>query len=320
MTAAFIYDATGHDREVELDAGLGMRLRRTSLLWIDMERSDETAAEAITARLKLDPRSMQLVQDADGPARLHNFGDYYQLRVVTPPSRGADDGKPLDFIVGKDWLVTAHDSEIEFLQAFREQGKAETQIGAMSSPALAASLLDWHLGSYFDALARIEGAVDKLDEQTLAQAGGRSHLGRMLALRRQVARLRALLSSQRGVFYGLARPDFTLVADNDAAKHLRTLAGRFERAIDEVERGRDLVASSFDLFSSRTAEQTNELVKILTFVTVITGVFAAVAGLMGMNFEASLFKTGNTGFYVVTIGLLLGAFLSGVVARLRGWL
>ena len=115
MTAAFIYDAHGHDREVELNAGLGIRLRRTSLLWIDMERSDETAAEVIAARLKLDPRSMQIVADAEAPARLHNFGGYYQLRVVTPPYRGADSGKPLDYIVGKDWLITAHDGEFEFL-------------------------------------------------------------------------------------------------------------------------------------------------------------------------------------------------------------
>ncbi|HYI42485.1 MAG TPA: CorA family divalent cation transporter, partial [Sphingomicrobium sp.] len=148
----------------------------------------------------------------------------------------------------------------------------------------------------------------------------RTLLGRMVSLRRRVSRLRNLLAGQRGVFYGLSRPDLQAVSESGAASHFKILAGRFERAIDEVEHTRDLVVGSFELFASRTAQQTNELVKVLTFITVILGASAAIASLFGMNFETRFFESGDAGFYV-TIGALVGlAVLATIFARRRRWL
>ena len=125
---------------------------------------------------------------------------------------------------------------------------------------------------------------------------------------------------QRDVFYGLSRPDFALVTDSGAAPFYEALAVRFERAIDEVERSRDLVVGSFELFTSRTGQQTNDLVKILTFLTAIVGFCAAIAGLMGMNFKLAFFETGMFGFALVTGGLLLLGLISVAYARYREWI
>ncbi|HEY0164316.1 MAG TPA: CorA family divalent cation transporter, partial [Sphingomicrobium sp.] len=105
-----------------------------------------------------------------------------------------------------------------------------------------------------------------------------------------------------------------------AAPHFQVLASRFERAIDEVEHTRDLVTGSFELFSSRTGQQTNELVKVLTYLTAVIGFCAAVAGVFGMNFETGFFKSGDFGFYF-TIGMLFAIIIvSAVIARWRKWL
>ena len=98
------------------------------------------------------------------------------------------------------------------------------------------------------------------------------------------------------------------------------LANRFERAIDEVEHTRDLVTGSFELFASRAAQQTNELVKVLTFLTAIIGFCAAIAGIFGMNFETDLFAAGDTGFYVTVAGLLVITLALWLTARRKGWL
>ena len=115
------------------------------------------------------------------------------------------------FIVAERWIVTIHQGEIPSFERFRDQDKAETLIGLLTGQMLAASLLDWHLGDYFDEVSRIESAVDKLDERVLRETASKSLLGRMVALRQRVSRLRAVLVAQREVFYGLSRPDFSLV-------------------------------------------------------------------------------------------------------------
>jgi Mg2+ and Co2+ transporter CorA len=193
-------------------------------------------------------------------------------------------------------------------------------IGLLSPQALAASLMDWHLGAFFDEVSRIEAAVEKLDERVLRETAHKALLGRLVAMRRRVAKLRALLVSQRDVFYGLSRPDFALITDAGATGFYQSLSGRFERALDEVERARDLVTGSFELFTSRSSQLTNDLVKILTFVTAIIGFCAAVAGLFGMNFEVSVFKSGYAGFVAVTSALVLLSLLSVMFARRRQWI
>lgn len=323
---SYLYDAEGRDHKVELSGETLDGLGEQRLLWIDVTGRIPAELKQVAETLELDPASLRVLEKPRHK-RLENFGPYVQLAVETAPTvdtehkgRATQSQVRLDFLIDKAWLLTVHDEEIAFIDDFRSQDHAETMIGSLTTHDLAASLLDMHLEAYFTQIAHIEGLVDKLDEQALTQPSSRSLLGRMVALRRRVSRLRKLLAGQRAVFYGLSRPDLQLLADAGASPHFQVLAARFERAIDEVEHTRDLVTGSFELFASRTAQQTNELVKVLTFLTAIIGFCAAVAGLFGMNFQATLFATGNAGFYATIGFLLLITFILWVTVRWRGWL
>ena len=89
---------------------------------------------------------------------------------------------------------------------------------------------------------------------------------------------------------------------------------------DAVERAREVVVGSIDLFATRAALDTNELVKLLTFLTVVIGFAAAIAGIFGMNFEIPFFKTGQHGFYTVLSLLAAIVLAASVLARRKGWI
>jgi len=337
---AYLYDAEGHDREVPLNAELLEHLHERALLWIDVEGRAEEDIRRAAAPLKLDRTSVGDLLKPRPLPRLDNYGAYLQFSLLVPseavrpssvateapasraessPKSGSGHSR-LDFIVGDNWLLTVHEENLQFLQGFRAQDKAETEIGALSAQALTASLLDWHLESFFKEVSRIELAVDRLDERILAQPSSEDLLERILAIRRRTSRLRRLLVAQRPVFYGLSRPDQTRVAESAAAGLFDALASRFERAVDEVEHTRDLVVGCFELFTSRSAQQTNELVKALTFFTVIIGSAAAIAGVFGMNFDPPFFQSGSIGFFAVTFGLAALALAAWVIGRRRRWI
>jgi LPXTG-motif cell wall-anchored protein len=180
--------------------------------------------------------------------------------------------------------------------------------------------LDWHLEEFFVEVSHIEAAIDDLDERILAAPSEQQVLEDILAIRRRSSRLRRTLMAQRSVFYGLGRPDLGNVVGREGAEAFASLASRFERAVDEAEHTRDLSVGSFELFTSRSAQQTNNLVKALTFFTVIIGTTAAVAGLFGMNFDPPFFQTGSAGFFAVTAGLLVVGLGAWVVGRKRRWI
>ncbi len=332
MISSYLYDAEGRDHQVELSAETLSSLGDQRLLWIDVVGRDPAELKQVARTLELDPASLRTLLSA-GSTRLENFGKYIQLSVETAPAIVEADGNVgrngghtvqphvrLDILIDKAWLVTVHEGEVGFIEAFRSQDRAETMIGALTTHDFAASLLDMHLEAYFKEIARVEGLVDKLDEQALIRPSSKTLLGRMVTLRRRVSRLRTLLSAQRAVFYGLSRPDLQIVAEAGASPHFTILASRYERAIDEVEHTRDLVVGSFELFASRTAQQTNELVKVLTFLTAVLGFCAAIAGVFGMNFEANVFATGNAGFYATVAALILITLVLAITARWRRWL
>jgi Mg2+ and Co2+ transporter CorA len=122
------------------------------------------------------------------------------------------------------------------------------------------------------------------------------------------------------VFAGLARPDFHPTDEGRANEHFLSLDTRFERAMGMVENSRDLVIGSFELFSSQTSLLTNDTMRVLTFVTVVVGLLAVLAGVLGMNPEAPCFKTGGTGFWIAAIAVLVLAIVAAVVGKRRHWL
>lgn len=329
----YLYDARGHDRTVTVDAAVLAGLHDQALLWIDVPGRSRPLLDHLAQLLDLDPASVAALAAGKPPAgltthaapsRLDNYGRYVQFSLPVAPhdvdAPGPPDGARLDFIVARGWLVTVRDGDVRFLEAFRAQDKAETDIGTLSAPALAASLLDWRLGAFFAEVARIEQVIDHLDERVLADPSAERLLGRILTVRRGVSRLRRQLTAHRPVFYGLGRPDQALLAQDAAAPQLQALAARFDRAVDEVEHARQLVVGSFELFTSRSSQQTNDLVKALTFFTVIIGSAAAIAGLFGMNFDPPFFRSGSRGFFAVTLGMAVVGGAAWIIGRRKRWI
>jgi len=93
----------------------------------------------------------------------------------------------------------------------------------------------------------------------------------------------------------------------------------FERLEDDVSRARETVIGSFELYSSRVAQDTNQLVKILTIATVITGVIGAVAGIFGMNFDTPFAHAGLPGFLLVTGAMIAVSAAIVLLALWRRW-
>jgi magnesium transporter len=76
---------------------------------------------------------------------------------------------------------------------------------------------------------------------------------------------------------------------------------------------------TFDLLDARIGQRTNDIMKLLTLVTVILLPSTVLAGVMGMNFRVGLFDVAWL-FWVVLAGMLAIAVVVLSVARRRSWL
>jgi Mg2+ and Co2+ transporter CorA len=291
------------------------------LLWIDITGepgSDE--AHRLADRFELDEGTRDALERPHEGPHLALHGSYVHVRVSAEPDAGRPTETPvLDVIAGGNVVISQHRTPIGFLDGFDERIKRDTNIGRLDAAALLASLLDAAVTSYFSAVDTIEDEVDELDSRSLSDQGRGRLLEDLVGVRRRIAGLRRLLATQRDLFAALAGPDVVEVVGEEAASALQAVASRFEGALGAVEDSREMLLGSFDVYMTRTAQRTNEVMKILALATVLLLPGSLIAGLLGMNVTVPLPKDDPASFWLVAGGVFLLAVSVLTVARARAW-
>lgn len=321
-----LFDSDAPDRELGVDGIDGLALTARQLLWVDVEAADVDAAVqavlSLAARLGLDDVEPAVREALDGEPRVRNHGDWFLVQAlgVTLEQGARVRGNPFLLLCGHNVVLTSHLQPLAFLQELRAREHADSRIGALLAERFSASLLGWLVDGYLEAISAFEARIDRMEVGLLANPRHRGCLPELASLRRAASRIRRLLAPHRAVFGAIARPDFRPEADAGAERDFRALEQRFERAMDAAENARDLLVGTFELYSTRSAERTNDTMRALTFVTVLLGTLAVFAGLLGMNFQVAFFETGARGFWTA-VGSMAGfAALALLVARWRRWI
>ena len=60
--------------------------------------------------------------------------------------------------------------------------------------------------------------------------------------------------------------------------------------------------------------------RVLTFATVVLGVLACMAGILGMNFDAPFFHTSATGFWIAVGAMMSLAIAALVIGKAKRWM
>jgi magnesium transporter len=317
------FDADRSDEVLSLDEALAERPTERQLLWVDVVGTvSADDARRLAERFELDARTRRSIEAPIERPHLALHGGYLHIRVAAEP----DDREPhhaawLDIVGGHNVVITHHDVPIGFLDEMDERIETDTTFGMLDSASFVASLLDAAVTSYFRTVDAIEDKVDRLDAVSLRDDGRQQLLDGLVTLRRRVARLRRLLTDHRQVFASLAGPDVAkLTNDPDSAPAFQAVAARFESAIAAVEDAREVLLGSFDVYMTRTAQRTNDVMKVLALATVLLLPGSLIAGLLGMNVSVPLPKDDPVSFWLVAGGVLMLAIVILVVARRRRWL
>jgi Mg2+ and Co2+ transporter CorA len=318
-----LFDADRTDHELTLDEAIQHRPTGRQLLWIDLcgEPSDSEAGRIATAFELDDAVRDALAGDQAAPAiALH--GAWFGIRVAAEP-----DGKHpervtwLDIVAGSNLVVTRHTDAMRFLDQLDERIERDTTLGNLDAAAFVASLLDSAVTTYLRAIDTIEDDADRLDTFALRDDGRRALLADLVAVRQRVAQMRRLLAQHRDVFASLGAADAgELTGDTGDAEGFKTVATRFESAMTAVDDAREAVLGSFDIYMTRTAQRTNDIMKVLALATVLLLPGSLIAGLLGMNVIVPLDKDDPMSFWLVLTGVAALAFVVLAFARKRGWL
>jgi len=321
MLTVFVFDERESRHVEDLRPALDL-LGENALLWLALRDPTEEEVAAVQEVFEFNDEQAHRLLEQPSRASLLDAGEHMHVTLYVASGEGGEPVlRPVECVMGQNWVVTAHEAEIEVLEEFRERAEGSGQIGELDSPSFVAAVVDWVVTSYFRAFEEIERELEELDANVMADIPKNvaDELARLVELRRSIGTLRRALSPHREVIVALAHPELDLLSSEGSAERFAALESRLAQAVESAREAKESTRGSFDLLVARIGQRTNDIVKLLTLVTVILLPASVLAGVMGMNFKVGLFDW--VWMFWAVIGAMLGiAVLVLSIARTRHWI
>jgi Mg2+ and Co2+ transporter CorA len=313
-----LYAGDGEDAPVLLDSAIE-EPGENDMLWVDLDLDYVGEVGSLWEKLGLEGVVSPADHQEQRPKLVHHNG-ILELWVSALGDGPGLDPMMLRCVVGPNFVVTLHEGELDLVDEFNKPFHGDTRLGDLSGPAFLSLVLDWQISGYMGVIDELQGEIDELDEKLLTTPPDEADLLRKLQeLRMRVRGLRNALSPHREVLGLLSHPRSEAVVGAQAADDYKRLEDRLQQAIDSVDTAREMIVGSFDIYMTRTAQATNDIMKRLTLVSVLLLPAGVIAGVMGMNFKVPIFDW--SWMFWVVIGAMVGlASLTLLVAKLRDWL
>lgn len=315
---AILFDRDRVERLETLD-DRPRRLSGTKLLWVDLHRGSSVSAREVAAAFGIEPQTERCLESPHESASFNDHGSYIHVTTYAPHEDDEGELHAVECVVGENWVVTAHDRPIQVLDDFAARVSGSGDTGSLDGPSFLAALLEWVLGSYTAAFERIEQRLEDFDVQAMRGEGADRDIERLVEMRRQVGKLRRALAAHRSALVALTHPELEALGNNASGERFQSLFARFESTLQEARDAREAIVGSFDVLIARGGHQTNQIMKVLTFASVILLPGALLAGVMGMNFKVGLFHHA-WGFWLVVAVIAAIAPLTLGLAKRGGWI
>src|SRR5205807_8164507 len=144
---------------------------------------------------------------------------------------------------------------------------------------------------YRPEVEKLEDRIDQLENQVFDDPTP-AMIREILAQKRDVSSLRRIITPQRDVIARLARRDFVDVS-TEMSFRFRDVYDHLVRIADDALMFQDRITGMLDAHLSNVSFRLNEVMKVLTVVTVLFMPPTLIAGTWGMNVPLPHFPGGE---------------------------
>lgn len=294
--------------------------------WIDLESPTREELNAVVQEFGIDSRVVEeIVSPTPYPIEIA-FRDYLYLILhfpTTDPS-GLARNQEIDFIVGKNFLVTVRYEVIESIHNLHKVFEAEELLGITTTKLTAPELVERIFKRLYSAIREeieyISGTLERI-EADIFEGRARENVKRISRAGRVLLRFETALARHNEAlslflsdicstsFFGKKFSEHAahIQAELD---HTAALVASFRAAATELRNTNDSLLSSSQ----------NEVMQRLTIITFATFPLTVIAGVFGMNTEHLPIVDSPYAFFTI-IGIMLvavGFILS--YFKWRNWL
>jgi magnesium transporter len=296
------------------------------LRWVKIDRP--TAVEQAWLEENFDFHALDLedVLSRNQRPKIDKYEDYLFIVLHFPvfdPAAGRLGAGELDLFVGPGFLITIPNQPlqpVEYLfERCRQKEELRDQLFSRGAGYLLYRIVDDGFDYCFPMLRKIGNKLDALEEEIFE--GRSEEIVRDISnVKQEIINFRKVIRPQRPVLRDLERVKGRYLAPEiDLEIYFDDIVDAHERIWDMLENYKEVVEALEESNESVISHRVNDILRVLTSISVIVLPLTLLASIWGMNVGVPG-EGDTTAFWVITASL--AALLVGMVAyfRRRGWL
>ena len=292
--------------------------------WINIERPRSTDRAWLQERFDFHPLAYEDIFSRNQRPKIDRYRDHLFAILHFPrfdAEAGRLGGAELDVFVGPGYLITIPNDPIDAIsylfERCRQSDEFREEMFSQGSGYLLYRITDTCVDAGFPMLRKIGAKLEHLEEEIFA--GRSAQVVRDLSnAKQEIINFRKIVRPQRVVFQDLERSKSTIISDEldiyfedieDASERIWQILEGYKETIEALETTHESVLS----------HELNDVLRVLTVLTVVFLPPTLVAGIMGMNTKVP--GEGLIGGFWIVIGVV-GVMLVGSLTffKRRGWL
>lgn len=254
--------------------------------WIQVRGlNDIKLIEDLGTYLKINPLVLEDIANTHQRPKYDEYDDY--LFTVTRQVYFNTDGElcnnQFSCIIKSDLIISFEETHDEHFEAVKARLKAGKGAIRTAGPGyLAYALNDTIIDTYFVLLAHIGDELDATEDRLYSNAD-KTIMYDAQQLKRTLIILRRITWPERDKINDILRSDNPLITD-EVKTFLKDAYDHIIQVMDLIENYKEISGSIIDLYLSLVSNRMNEIMKVLTIISVIFIPLTFVAGIYGMNF------------------------------------
>lgn len=290
------------------------------LVWLDVSNPNDEEISGLVKRYALHPLVGEELKSSSSLAKIDFYKDYI-LVVLTLPVRVQNKNntyeivdREVDFVIGKNFLITSRFDTIEQLEYFGKVFEANSILGKEEKMEHAGHLFYYMVKRMYSGMCEdLENIKDSLvtaetrifggDERKMVEV--LSNLSRELIDFKQTARVHEEIWSEMVGFHEDA------IFGKDFVVYMRDIQNEFNRIRELITNARELLADLRETNDSLLNTRQNQIIKMLTLVSFVFQPLTFIAAIFTIPALSVPIIGHNFGWY--------GIFMFMIVVSASTW-
>lgn len=235
---------------------------------------------------ELHPLVMEDIVNTGQRPKIEEYPDYLFIVAKMLYYRdGNIENEHISMIVGKNYLLTFQESEVDVFDPVRERlESAKGRIRSRSADYLMFALLDSVIDNYFLVIDDMSDRIETLEASLFINKPNDNITHEIQELKQTILRIRRSVFPLREVVSRLEKMENGLIKSN-TINYIRDLHDHILQITENIEIYREMIWGLMDLYMTTISNRMNEVMKVLTIMASIFIPLTFIAGIYGMNFE-----------------------------------